>query len=316
MSLQKPNQPAQDETVSQIDEEIDLHKLFTALWNAKYIIIASTLVCAVLSLVYAIHTPNQYRSTVTLAPVGTNSSSELGSIANKLGGLASFTGLSLGQNTENKVSEALEILQSWGFLENFIKKHNIAPEVFAAKNWDRSTNTLVYDKKAYNPENEKWLESAPSSWMLYQKFRDHMSISKSKETGFIFIHIEHVSPLLAKDWVDALTTDINEHLKERDSKEAIENIEFLKNQIRNTSINEMQTVFHKLIEEQTKTLMLTEGNKEYVLRTINKAKVPEIKSTPNRGLIVIQGAIIGLLLGMLATPILIIYQTKSKKAYQ
>jgi LPS O-antigen subunit length determinant protein (WzzB/FepE family) len=73
----------------------------------------------------------------------------------------------------------------------------------------------------------------------------------------------------------------------------------------------MQTVFYQLIEEQTKTIMLAEVSKEYVLRTIDPANAPDDKAKPKRALIVVLGAMLG---GMLSVLIVLVryFSTKSE----
>jgi hypothetical protein len=70
----------------------------------------------------------------------------------------------------------------------------------------------------------------------------------------------------------------------------------------------MQTVFYQLIEEQTKTIMLAEVSKEYVLKTIDPANAPEEKAKPKRALIVVLGTMLGGILSVLF--VLIRYFTK------
>lgn len=72
----------------------------------------------------------------------------------------------------------------------------------------------------------------------------------------------------------------------------------------------MQTVFYQLIEEQTKTIMLAEVSKEYVLKTIDPANAPEEKAKPKRALIVVLGTMLGGILSVLI--VLIRYFTKKQ----
>lgn len=82
----------------------------------------------------------------------------------------------------------------------------------------------------------------------------------------------------AKQWVEWLVADLNQVMKQKDIDEAQRNIAYLKVQLEKTPVADMQTVFYKLIEEQTKTLMLAEVNQEYVFKTLDPAVVPEEKS--------------------------------------
>lgn len=47
----------------------------------------------------------------------------------------------------------------------------------------------------------------------------------------------------------------------------------------------MQNTFYKLIEEQTKSLMLAEVQEEFVFKVVDPSVVPEVKYEPKRYLI-------------------------------
>jgi LPS O-antigen subunit length determinant protein (WzzB/FepE family) len=83
----------------------------------------------------------------------------------------------------------------------------------------------------------------------------------------------------------------------QDVAEAEQAIEYLQKQIERTSLADLHSVFFRLIEEQTKTVMLASASKEYLLKTIDPAVAPEKKSKPNRSLIVVLSALLGFLLG-------------------
>ena len=73
----------------------------------------------------------------------------------------------------------------------------------------------------------------------------------------------------------------------------------------------METVFYQLIEEQTKSMMLTKVKAEYVLKTIDPAQVPDEKAKPKRALIVVLGTMLG---GMLSVLIVLIRYFSNKKS--
>ena len=158
------------------------------------------------------------------------------------------------------------------------------------------------DNSIYHIESNTWslereehlnTEDGPTSWELYEEFRELLSVSKSKETGLINISIEYYSPGIASDWVNKIIQSINNFMRQQDIQEAQNNIKFLEQQISLTSIADMQSVFYQLIEEQTKTLMLAQASEEYVLKTVSEAKIPEEKSKPRRAIICVIGTLIG-----------------------
>ncbi|MGK0489558.1 MAG: hypothetical protein ACJAXB_002758, partial [Candidatus Endobugula sp.] len=284
-------------------DEIDLADIWKILFKGKWVVLLFVALFSIISIFYSLSIPNMYKASAVLVPA--DSSSGGAGLAGPLSGLASIAGITVGSGDSSKVSIAMEIIESWGFIEEFISKHEIAPEVLAIKGWDNKTGEMLYNIDLYDSKARKWKslskggeEFVPSSWRLYQKFKGFLTLNVDKKSGLITISIEHVSPDLAKSWVDLLIADINEYMRDLDSLEATESIKFLKNQLTNTEINDMQKIFYRLIEDQMKVLMLAEASQEYALKTISKAKVPEQKSKPKRSIICILGALFGLFIGV------------------
>ena len=126
------------------------------------------------------------------------------------------------------------------------------------------------------------------------------------------ISIEHHSPAVAAQWVNWLVEDINAVVKAQDVDEATKSIEYLTQQIANTSLADLQTMFFELIQSQTETVMLAEVRPEYVFKTIDPALVPEEKSKPSRALICVLGTLLGGMLGVVV--VLIRHYTRSEAA--
>ncbi len=308
-SLQDPKvvaSSARNESYNLVTDQVDLMGLFRAIWRGKLLIFGCVLIFLVASVFYAKSLPNLYVSTAVVSPADSKGGHGFGSLAGQFGGLASLAGISVGGAGANKTAEALEILQSWAFIEEFINDQNIAPLVLAVVDWRSDGNVLVFDEQIYQPKEGEWMrqmgsgkEAGPSSWEMYMRFKRFLSVEEDKATGFVRISIEYYSPRVAQEWVVALVNKINSKLKTRDSANAERNITFLKEQIERTPLASMQTVFYNLIEEQTKTLMLAKGSEEYVFKTVNEARVPEKHAKPKRAIIVVVGVFLGVLLGVM-----------------
>ena len=312
--------PALYTGVADDSDEIDLAELWRAIWQGKWLIVAITSVFALGSVLYALNLPNEYKSTALLAPASSSSSSSLSKLAGQFGGLASLAGINLGGGgAEDKTVVAMEIIKTWGFLESFIIDNNIQMEVFAAEGWNRSSNQLVIDSEIYNVENKTWVrefnasrgqKAEPSSWEMYEKIKDRISVSQDKTSGLINLSVEYFSPTIAKEWTDKLVKAINAHIQKQDRDEATKSIAYLSEKIKETNVADMQSVFYQLIEEQTKTLMLAEVSEEYVFKTLSPAKVAEEKAKPKRALIAILGFMLG---GMLSVIVVLIRHFRRAK---
>jgi len=284
-------------------EEVDLTDIFRALWQGKFIIIIVSAIFSSFSVYYALKQPDIYKASVVLMPTNSSGQGGLGKLAGQFGGLASFAGLSLGGSVD-KTGLALEILNSRAFIEGYIERHDILAPLTASIEWDKITDTLIYDSNLYNPETKIWNDdspniSRPTPWRAYKQFQGIMNVSQDQDTGIVRIEIEHYSPSIAKRWLSLLVQDINWTVKENDKKEAKDSISYLTRQLEKTKLMDMKSIFYQLIEEQTKTVMLAEVSDEYVFKTIDPSNVPDEKAKPKRALIAIFGTLFGGMISIL-----------------
>ena len=292
------------------DDEIDLKELFLVLWAGKVLIAAITAVFAISSVLYALSIPNQYKATALLAPAQSDGGG-LSSALGQLGGLASLAGVSIGEGSSSESQIAQEIMKSWNFIESFIADNNLAVEVYAADGWSKSSNKLKIDNDVYDAAENFWLLEdedtgelrPPSSWELFERFSEMLSVSQDKQSGLVSVSIEYYSPNMAKQWLDLYVAAINEHMQSRQVLKVSNNISYLEDQIGKTSIAEMREVFYTIIEEQTKNKMVAEASPDYAFVAVSPSMVPEEKSKPSRALICVLGTLLG---GMLAVVIVLI----------
>jgi LPS O-antigen subunit length determinant protein (WzzB/FepE family) len=292
-------------------DEIDLRELLGVLWANKIKIIGVTAVFAVVSVIYALSVPNQYKASALLAPAQQQSGGLSGALG-QLGGLASLAGVSIGGGDSSESQVAQEIMKSWSFIEGFIAVNDLAVEVYAAEGWSRESNQLKFDNDVYEVKTKTWLVEndnsgqlgPPTSWQLFEKFSEMLAISEDKKSGLISVSIEYYSPQIAKHWLDLYISSINKHMQARQVVKVSNNIKYLEAQIEKTSITEMQEVFYTIIEEQIKSQMLAEASPDYAFVAVSPSMVPEEKSQPKRALICILGTLLGGILSVLMVLVL------------
>lgn len=293
-----------------IEDEIDLKELFLILWSGKWLITVITGAAAVSSLVIALILPNIYTADALLAPAE-QSGGGMSALMQQYGGLASLAGVSLPSGEEaSRAQLGMALMTSRGFIGNFVDRHNILPELMAVEHWDMGSGDIVFDPELYDQESETWVReveapklSIPSSQEAHRAFLEILGVSQDKQTGYVTVSVEHESPVVAANWVKWLVEDVNAAVKAQDVAEAEKSIEYLREQVTNTSLADLQAVFFDLIQSQTETVMLAEVRQEYVFKTIDPAVAPEEKSKPSRALICLLGTLFG---GMLGTAIVLI----------
>jgi uncharacterized protein involved in exopolysaccharide biosynthesis len=270
-------------------DEVELRELFMAF------------IFTLGSAIYAIMQPNIYKADALLAPAESSGGGGLSRIAGQLGGLASLAGVNLSNGESSQTELAAQVIRSRQFVDSFIQKHDLLVPLMAVKRWDVGANRLVLDDKIYNEKTNTWIsetessgEAVPTAQQAYHVFvKKNLSFSQDKETGLYTLAISHYSPYIAQQWVEWLIADINEVMRERTINEATQNLEYLKTQLQKTAIADMQATFFKLIEEQTKSLMLAEVQEEFVFKVVDPAVIPEIKESPKRALICVIGILLG-----------------------
>lgn len=290
-----------------IGDEIDLREFLKALWKGKWIIIVTTFLFAVGSVLYALNLPNIYKADALLAPAESSNGGGLSKMAGQLGGLAALAGVNLGGSDTSQTDLAVQVMKSRQFIEIFISKHDLLIPVMAAKDWDLVNNKLILDDDLYDSSTGKWLRkpdglrgAKPTSQEAFEVFRKEiLNVNQDKDSGLYTISVKHYSPYVAQQWVNWLVKDINKVMRERTIAETSQNLTYLNNQLQKTAVADMQSTFYKLIEEQTKSLMLAEVQDEFVFKVVDPAVVPEVKDSPKRALICIVFSFVGLLLGVL-----------------
>ncbi|MCX8759116.1 Wzz/FepE/Etk N-terminal domain-containing protein [Vibrio parahaemolyticus] len=293
------------------DDEIDLRELFKALWKGKWIIIVTTFAFAIGSVLYALSLPNIYKADALLAPAESSNGGGLSKMAGQLGGLAALAGVNLGASESSQTDLAIQVMKSRQFVDAFINKHDLLVPLMAAQDWDLINNKLILDDELYNSSTGEWLRepdglrgAKPTAQEAFEIFRKEiLNINKDKDSGLYTVSVRYYSPYVAQQWVNWLIEDINKVMRERTIAETSQNLAYLNTQLQKTAVADMQSTFYKLIEEQTKSLMLAEVQEEFIFKVVDPAVVPELKDDPKRALISVLGTLLG---GVLSIAIVLI----------
>jgi LPS O-antigen subunit length determinant protein (WzzB/FepE family) len=290
-------------------DEIELSELLSAIWNRKIFICLVTSFFSIVSILYALSLPNIYTSHALLKSAENSSSSS--GLLSQYSGMASLAGISLGSSgSSDKSLEAIERIRSYTFFSKFFLPEISYQDLVAVKDWERSTNTLVYDEEVFDSNSTKWLGTV-SPQDAYKTYNDMISIYQDKKTFFVSISIKHYSPNIAKEWVDLIVNKINSSMRDEEKVTTLKSIEFLNEQIQKVNFLEVRQSIASLQENQMKSLMLIESNSDYIFKTIDSSIIPEKKSEPKRSLIVIIATILGFFISLVV--VLILHIMKKSK---
>lgn len=267
-----------------IDQEtrIDLSELAIQFWLRKWLLFWIVLLAAAVGIAFLLVAPPVYRAEAVLLP---NQPEQGGGIPSEFGGLASLAGLSFGLPADE--TEAVAVLQSRVFVEDFIRDQNLLPILFSDE-WD--------------PINEVWISDHPDDW---PDLRDGVkyfvegirSVEQDVTTGIIFLSIEWNDPEMASAWVDALVKRINEKMRIRDLSNSKKRLEYLDAELARENLVELRQVISRLIETEIQTMMLANAETEYAFKIIDPSRVPNERIFPRTLPVLLFAILVGGLIG-------------------
>ncbi len=269
-------------------DEISLLYIWRVLAQSKWAVIAVVLVCTLVSTVYALMATPIYRAGIQVAPVSEkDSNSRFAAQLGNLGGLATLTGINVDQGS--KKNESIATLKSRKFTEQFIKDEKLLPVLFHDQ-WDA--------------ENQRWDETDPEdvptledAWELFDK--EVRKISEDSKTSLVVLSIEWEDPHEAARWANELVHRANIMLRKKAVTESENAIGYLREELKQTSVVELQQVVNQLVESEMKEIILANITKEYAFRVIDPAVVPEEAFKPVKAVVIAVGVVLGGLLGII-----------------
>jgi uncharacterized protein involved in exopolysaccharide biosynthesis len=225
---------------------------------------------------------NVYKARVIVAPTAEQSE---GGLKKELGGIAELAGIDIGGGGGRKV-EALAVLNSKGFVRQFIVKNNLLPILFSER-WDEAAN--AWGNRAKPPTME----------MAIKRFMGRRTVDENVKSGLVTIDFEWYSPELAAKWANGMIELVNERMRETDIHTADGSLEYLNRELASANTVELRDAISHLIEQQEDNKMVATVQRDYAYHYIDPAIPPETKSGPMRSLFVAAGGILGFMLGML-----------------
>ena len=293
--------------------EFSFKEIFLVFWNRKLLIISVTSALSIFTIFYSLSLPNEYRATAILSESLEDRSSLASGASGQssVSGLASLAGISLDAGSSSEADHAIQIMKSWGFIDNLISENDLQIPLMATVGWNLENDIPIIDENIYDQDSKTWLRpptairtSEPTSWEMFKAFSERVEVRKDRKTGLISVSFDYFSPSKARYYADLYVRSINEHMRVRQINQSKKNIDYLTEEISKTNISEMRSLFYRLISDQTKKLMLAQATPEYVFTTLSETMVPELKYKPVRSRMVILAFLIGIFLSFFIVIIL------------
>jgi uncharacterized protein involved in exopolysaccharide biosynthesis len=264
------------------DQEIDLVELSRLLWVHRYLVAAVAVICVSIAVVLALTMTPKYRAEATVTSVmrepslggGGGAAGAAGGLGGSIGGIASLVGLNIGSGG-NAAAQDMALLKSHHLAEEFIKRYGLIPLLLPKPN---QPHTM---------------------WRAVDRFKASvLKITEDKRAGTTTVSVTWTDAATAAKWTNDFIGLANELIRDRSVEETRRNIDFLNKEIARTSIVGVQSALFGLIENETKNLMIASSRAEYAFALVDPAVPPEVRSSPQRTLMVGVGAALGLFLAV------------------
>jgi uncharacterized protein involved in exopolysaccharide biosynthesis len=268
------------------DDAIDLRELLLRLWDGKVLIVGVAAIGAVIAGAIGFLSTPIYRATTVLVPASSENSSLSNSLSSALGslsGLASLAGVNVG-GADSGTEEALAVLRSRAFTQQFIKDNDLLPALFSEL-WDK-------EKRAWKVPPEEQPTMARAFRLFNERVR---TISTDKKTGLVTLTIDWRDREAAARWANALVVRLNTEMRLRTTAQTQRSLTYLEKELANTNIVETREAINRLIEAQIRQRMLANVTEEYAFRVVDAAGVPDQydKIWPRKALMIFVGGVLG-----------------------
>ena len=183
------------------DLNVDIKKLFLIFLQRKFFIFLFAICSFIFSFIYAQYLPNMYTSESILAPTKVEDS--LTNQIQNYSSLASFAGIKIPNEGASKSMEAIERIYSYQFFISYFLPNISLENLMAQAEWDSEKKLLTHNNDLFDDTLNQWVEGKkPSAQDAYRIYKDLIKISVDNDTLFITLSIDHISPFVAKKWVE------------------------------------------------------------------------------------------------------------------
>lgn len=202
------------------------------------------------------------------------------------GALASIVGIAGGG--DNKRAESIALLTSRMLTREFIRQHDLMPVLFADR-WDQQKRSWRVDKSPPPTENV-----AIDYWLKHV-----LKVVDDRKTGLIEISTEWRDRQQAAAWVNGLIDLANEQSRRLAIEESRRSIEFLQNEMQQTSNVQVRAGIGGLLEASLNRITLANAQRQFALKVVDAAIAPDegAYAKPRPVIEVILGAVFGVFLG-------------------
>jgi len=280
------------------EDEIDLKELFATIWKYKIFIGVFVTIITILSIIWALYKPNEYKVYTLLAPQEQAKGVNLGG----LGALASMAGVNIGGGSGITPDVAFSnLLSDYAFMKKFIIKNQIDKK-YLDPNFDKNFIFAMNNRDIYDFFHSKSKEKKKIDFYLniYKPIQKMISISTDKKTGLITVSVEGPNREFNYYLLNRFLKDSTDYLINRNLADINSKIQKYQKELAKTNNLELKQELASLISNLIKQKVYINTSKYYKVKVVTDPYIPDIKdkTKPKRALIVIVAFITSFILGI------------------
>lgn len=310
------------------------------LYRAKWLILSVTFIFALVGVGTAVTTPNVYQATTVVTLVRRDSGGEVRRLARSTGllGLGGVLTDALGVNASNNSRhELLAIFKSRDFLTRFAKSRRRVQALRKPSDFDpdASDRDEIRDipplqqafttlkrahgqfrgrlsikveelmRKLYKPpgfDRDPRQRNIPGSTNGHKRFRRIIAIERKPRQGLFYVNVRWKDPVVAAEWANALIVEFNSFLRETAVAQSRKRIAYLNRELDETHVIPLRQAIYRLIEVETRAIMIAETRTDYAFKVIDPAMPPNFDDPirPKRGLLIRTTTLTGFIIAVFA----------------
>ena len=291
------------ENINNEKESLNLFSVAEIFYKNKIKIVFFSLAVSMAALIYSFTMKEVYLSE---ALIMSSESSQSNSLLDRYSSLARLGGINLQTLApSNRLEEAIATLKSREFVLDIINKRKLDKILLASNKWDKEKDEIVFNENIYDTKTEKWKpdyfgpSGKPTNRQLYDAFSRRLTIFKDLETRFVTLGFKSLSPRISKEILEGIIFEVNNSLRSKDIEYAKSSISYVESQLGKAITIDLKNIFYQMIAEQTKTIMLAQGQDDYIFKVIDPPFSPEKRISPDRSLIVGTAFLLSFFLAMI-----------------
>lgn len=281
------------------EDEIDLRELFQTIWKYKYKIALFTFIITLLTVLYTLSKPNEYKVTAVLTSTSESKDPALGS----LGGLAAIAGVNMGSaGGEFGPLEAFtEMLNDFTFMKTFMQKNKLCEKALMP-NFDNYYFALgyrgIFDLFNGGDGEEIDFHSENSLFDCYKLANQSITIEQDKNTNLITASVSGADMNLSYSVLQAFLIESSKYLIAHDLREIDRKLDYYRMAMAKIEDIQLKAAMSTTISGLINSKITLQSSPYYKLNMLIPPELPYFKDKvgPKRGLIVMVAFVTSIIL--------------------